>query len=193
MNKLLPTVVTLLVIAEILLALISWLMSAMMSGSTQSLLSSEGIRWFLGDFNTILLSPVLVWILLLSMSFGCLYRSHILTVAKSYQERVGRRGAILVLFVYVMILISLTAMPHAILLSATGRLFPSPFSNAFVPLLAFGILMMSVVYGFLARTFTSLSAVCEAMCFGIIKGSPLLVVYVFLAQFIESLRFVFLL
>ena len=191
MNKLLSTVVTFLAIAEILLALISWLMSAMMSSGTQSLLSSEGIRWFLGDFNTILLSPVLVWILLLSMALGTLYRSRFFTIPKSYQQRVGHRGSILVLIGYIFIVVMLTAVPHAILLSATGCLYPSPFSNAFIPMLAFGILVMSVVYGFLARTFTSVSSVCEAMCFGIIKGAPLLVIYVFLAQFVESLRFVF--
>jgi aminobenzoyl-glutamate transport protein len=48
------------VLAELLLVLLSWLLSAMMVGGVRSLLSSEGIRWFFGQFASVLASAQLV-------------------------------------------------------------------------------------------------------------------------------------
>ena len=190
-TKLLGYVVTLLIVAQLLLVLLSWLLSSMMLEGVRSLLSSEAIRWFMGQFSEILLSPLLIWLLLLAMSVGTLRQSRILSRAVNYRERMSQRFALLLLVGYVVVILLLTAVPHAILLSSTGLLFPSPFSRALVPIIAFGIWLVSVVYGFAVKTLGSFADVCQAMQKGIAWWSPLLIIYVFFMQFYESLRFVF--
>ena len=68
MNKLIARLVLLLLVAEFLLVLLSWLLSATLTDGVHTLLSSEGIRWLLGRFTVILLKPQLIWLLLLSMA-----------------------------------------------------------------------------------------------------------------------------
>ena len=46
------------VIAETLLVILSWLLSALRVEGVRSLLSSEGIRWFFNSFNDLIASPV---------------------------------------------------------------------------------------------------------------------------------------
>ena len=43
-----------LLLAQLVLIILSWLLSATRLEGVRSLLSSEGIRWFVGDFSTIL-------------------------------------------------------------------------------------------------------------------------------------------
>ena len=85
----------------------------------------------------------------------------------------------------------LTFLPHAILLSATGHLFPSAFSRSLVPIIAFGICVLSITYGVVSGRLKSLSSVIHSLSYGIEKGAVLLVLYILLIQFYESLRFVF--
>ena len=67
-KRVLSYAVILLLIAQVLLVLVSWLLSASMTEGVHSLLSSEGIRWFVGQYVNMLASPLLVWLLLLSMA-----------------------------------------------------------------------------------------------------------------------------
>ena len=60
MNKagnLLSRLALALVIAELVLVLVSWILSAAAVGSVRSLLSSEGIRWLFGHFASMLATP----------------------------------------------------------------------------------------------------------------------------------------
>ena len=183
-----------LLILEIALVFVSWLLSASMTASVRSLLSPEGIRWLFGHFVDILLSPLLIWIVLLSMAWGCLMESKLLlafTRKDGYRQRFALRVTMAVLVIYVGIVIWLSVVPHAILLSATGGLWPSPFSSAFIPLLSLGVILLSVIYGALSHSFCSLADVTDSMSSGIAKAAPLLVVYVLLMQLMESARFVF--
>ena len=73
MKKIVPYIALVLVLAELTLILLSWLLSAAMPNSgVRSMLSGEGIRWFLGHFGTILATPILSWILLAAIALGCL-------------------------------------------------------------------------------------------------------------------------
>jgi len=90
------------------------------------------------------------------------------------------------------VILMLTVVPHAVLLSATGQLFPSPFSRALVPILSFGLLLLSTVYGWASGRFTTFSDVIDSMAYGISQVAPLFVLYILLVQFCDSLRFVFL-
>lgn len=184
------------VIAETLLVILSWLLSAMRVEGVRSLLSSEGIRWFFSSFNDLIASTVLVWLLVLMCALGCLQKSRVTTIfggkkSINFRDRLALYVALAFLLIYVVIILLLTLMPHAILLSATGHLFPSAFSRSLVPIIAFGICIFSVAFGLMAGVMRNLSDILQALSFGIAKGAPLLVFYLFAVQLVGCLRFVF--
>ena len=180
-----------LLIAECLLFILSWLLSATMMENVRSLLSSEGIRWFFGNYTSILASPLLVWLLLLLIAGGALFQCAVFKKHQGIRDRLALRVSSVFVLIYLIIIALLTLMPHAILLSATGDLFPSAFSRSLIPLLAFGIILFSVTYGVMAGRLSSLSDVLDILSYGIRKGAPLIVLYILFIQFIESLWFVF--
>ena len=180
-----------LLLAELILILVSWLLSATMTEGVRSLLSSEGIRWFFGSFVGIMASPLLVWLLLSLIALGSLQKSGLLAMQQSYREKVALRSALLLLILYVAVILLLTVTPNAFLLSITGSLFPSAFSRSLVPIIAFGIVLMSISFGVMSGRINSLSAVLETLSFGISKDAELFVLYILIRQFYESLWFVF--
>ena len=208
MKKVVAYIALALVLAFVVLVLLSWLLSATMGEGVHSLLSSEGIRFFFGGFVDMVRQPLLVWLLLLSMAWGCLHQSGLLECLpfvtrrmndspgqSSYSRPIGwRRGGILlvvILVLYAGVILLLTVTPHAVLLSATGRLWPSPFSRALVPVVAFGLILLSTVYGVVSRRFLSLSDVCQSLTFGIASAAPLLMLYVLASQLYAAVSFVF--
>ena len=185
-----------LLMAELLLFILSWLLSATRLEGVRSLLSSEGIRWFFGSFTEIVASPLLVWLLLGLIAYGCLKCCGLLSITKSqgsisYRQRVALRVSLVFLVIYVVMIALLTLTPHAILLSATGSLFPSAFSRSLIPILAFGICLVSLTYGFMSGHLSSLGDILGALSSGIANGAPLIILYLLFIQFYESLRFVF--
>ncbi len=188
-------------LAQLLLILVSWIYSAAfpMSG-VRSLLSGEGLRWFMGSFADVLATPLLVWLLLLAMAFGVLRRSGLLHFRQDgeqpltvrYRKRRARLLTTFLAIVFVVVMLLLTLLPHAVLLSATGSLWPSPFSRSLIPVMAFCLMLLSVSYGLMAGRLTSLCDIYDALIGGIQKASPLFLFYVLIIQIYESLRFVFL-
>ena len=197
MRRLFSYLVSTLAWAEVLLVLLSWILSATMTEHVHSLLSSEGIRWFFGSFSAMLASPWLVWLLLLAMAGGCLWQSGILSPLTShpslltYRHRMALRTTVGIVVLYVLAILALTVVPHAVLLSATGQLFPSPFSRALVPIVSFGVLLASAVYGWASGRFSSIADVIASLAYGIQQAAPLFILYVVAVQFYASLKFVF--
>ncbi len=177
--------------AEALLIILSWILSTTMTEGVRSLLSSEGIRWFFGSFTGIIASPLLVWLLLALIAIGSVQKSGLTAWKRHYRDRLALRVATVSLLIYLTLIALLTFLPHAILLSATGDLFPSAFSRSLVPIIAFGICVLSITYGVVSGRLKSLSSVIHSLSYGIEKGAVLLVLYILLIQFYESLRFVF--
>jgi len=198
-KRVLSYAVILLLIAQVLLVLVSWLLSASMTEGVHSLLSSEGIRWFVGQYVNMLASPLLVWLLLLSMAFGCI-RSCGLSESNNrranpffrYRELAALRLSAIIVILYVLLILSMTVIPHAVLLSATGSLLPSAFTRAIVPILSVGMILFSVTYGLSVGSFKSVHNIVNSLSNGIAWAAPLFVLYVLLLQFYESLKFVFL-
>jgi len=183
-------------IAQVVLIILSWLLSAMGQEDVRSLLSSEGIRWFVGSFSAITASPLLVWLLLALSAAGCVRQSGAVTLlvrhrSQSYRDRIAWRVALFFLGGYIGIVCLLTLVPHAILLSATGQLFPSAFSRNLLPIIVFGVNTFCVAFGVMAGRLKSLGDVLLSLSFGIAKGASLIILYIMLIQFYESLRFVF--
>ena len=182
----------LLLVAEAGLILISWILSAMRVDGVRSLLSGEGIRWFFGNFTSMVASPLLVWLVLLLIALGCLQKSGLIGLPHtSYRDRMALRITIVILVLYVGVILLLTAVPHAVLLSSTGSLFPSPFSRSIVPILSFGIILIAVSFGLVSGRFQTLTDVLDALSFGCRKGASLFILYILLMLLFESLRFVF--
>lgn len=189
-------VILVLLMAELLLFILSWLLSATRMEGVRSLLSSEGIRWFFGSFTEMVASPLLVWLLLGLIAYGCLKRSGLLSITQSkfsisYRQRVALRVALVFLVIYVIMIALLTLTPHAILLSATGSLFPSAFSRSLIPILAFGICLISISYGLVSGHLSGLGDILSALSCGIAGGASIIILYLLFIQFYESLRFVF--
>ena len=182
----------LLLIAEIVLILTSWILSAMRVEGVRSLLSGEGVRWFFGNFTSMVASPLLACLVLMLVSLGCLQKCGLFSRPHtSYRDRMALRLTIVFLVIYVGVVLLLTAVPHAVLLSSTGSLFPSPFSRSIVPLLSFGIILISISFGLVSGRFQTLSDVLDALSFGCRKGAPLFIFYILVIQLYESLKFVF--
>jgi aminobenzoyl-glutamate transport protein len=182
----------LLLIAESVLILLSWILSAMRVDGVRSLLSGEGVRWFFGSFASMVASPWLAWLVLLLVALGCLQKSGLFAQPHtSYRDRLALRLTFVFLVFYVGVVLLLTAVPHAVLLSSTGSLFPSPFSRSIVPILSFGIILVSASFGLVSGRFQTLADVLDALSFGCRKGAPLFIFYILLIQLYESLRFVF--
>lgn len=193
MKPLLPYIALLLFGLQLLLMLGSWLLSAAVPDSgVCSLLSGEGLRWFMSNFANMLASPILVWLLLLAMAYGVLRHSRLLQVGKTYRERRARLMTLLLLSAYITVVCLLTFTPHAVLLSATGRLWPSPFSQSLVPLASFGIMLTSTFYGMVSGHLPTLRDVYNALLDGLRRSAPLFLFYILFTQLYESFRFAFL-
>ena len=185
-------------LSEVLLFILSWLLSATRMEGVRSLISSEGIRWFFGSWQTLFASPLLVWLLLCLIAWGCLRKSGLIRFftfspfhAFTFRDRLALRVSIVFLVIYLIILALLTLTPHAILLSATGHLFPSAFSRSLVPVIVFGVCLVSVTFGLVSGRLRSLADILDALSNGIARGASLIVIYLFAIQLFESFRFVF--
>ena len=197
MRKYLPSIALILFLAEVILILLSWLLSvALPNSGVRSMLSGEGIRWFMGHFGNILATPQLAWLLLAVIAVGCLKCCGVMDRllsprALNYRERrallIGG-GAMLVCVVAVLLL---TVIPHAVLISATGDFFPSPFSYSLIPFASFSVCVFSIVYGVIAGSFQSLRDVYDSLLYGIRWAAPCILFYILLVQLYESFRFVF--
>ena len=195
-----------LLLSEVLLFILSWLLSATRMEGVRSLISSEGIRWFFGSWQTLFASPLLVWLILCLIAWGSLRKSglirfftfspfHPFTFSPShpftFRDRLALRVSLVFLVIYLGILALLTLTPHAILLSATGHLFPSAFSRSLVPVIAFGVCLVSITFGLVSGRLRSLADILDALSNGIARGASLIVIYLFAIQLFESIRFVF--
>jgi aminobenzoyl-glutamate transport protein len=136
-------------------------------------------------------SPLLVWLLLLSLAYGAVRRSFFSSSGKLVKSTLGLRLSLLFLLAYFAAILFLILSPQAILLSATGSLWPSPFSHALVPLVSLGAIVVSAVYGFAARSFRYVADVVDSLVFGLKQCSPLLLLYILIIQLYESILYVF--
>lgn len=184
-------------VVQLLLILLSWLITAALPELPfRSLLGSEGIRWFFGQFTDNLASPLLVWLILLGMAAGTLRLSGLWTALvcparNQYRQRFALKIVLFELLIFAVILGLLTLMPQAILLGVTGYLYPSSFSQSIIPVLCFTVCCLSVTFGWLSASYRSLTDIFKSLSYGVGSIAPLLVIYVLAAQLFYSFVFVF--
>lgn len=203
--------VLVLVTAQLALILLSWLITAAFPElPIRSLLSSEGVRWFFGSFTANQLTPLLAWFITAAMAVGACVRSRLWATfctkmsgllhrrdstdgrqGLHYRERIGLRLALAEFMVYVVIMLLLTVVPHAILLSVTGELFPSAFSSSLIPSLSFVLIVMSLSYGVASGTVDSVARMHRVLVGGLEAGARIVPAYVIGVQLYMSLLYVF--
>lgn len=184
----------LLVILQVVVILLSWFVAAAFPTlPIRSLLSSEGVRWFLGSVVTNMASPMLVWLLLLGIAVGTLRGSGLLHAFKeqlNYRQRMVVRLVIIELLLAILIVLGLTAVPHAILLSITGHLFPSSFSAGIVPMLSAIVAIMSISYAWMSGRLHGIEEAVMLLESGIRQVAPLTLLYLLGVQLWFSSVFV---
>ena len=179
---------------QVLLVLASWLVTAVMpETSVRSLLSPEGIRWFFGHFTENMAQPLLVWIVLLYVAFNAYRRAglqHAMSLLlKGERLMLRQRSALwlvlIVLGAIVAVIMMLIVLPNPLLASVTGSLFPSSFSSAFIPIVAFLVFIGSITYAMATGQFRNFRRPYQS------RLSIWLLVYILAMQLYQSLRFVF--
>lgn len=172
--------------AHVVVLVLSWLVNAALPElGLRSLLSEEGTRWLFGHFADNVLTPLLVWLLLLTMAFSAFRQSGLPQTlrrlrewsAMSYRDRLALRGALFVVLMAVVVMSLLTVPPHAVLLNVTGGLFPGSFSVCIVPVVAVTIILASLVFAFACGRASGISAVYDVLLGGMSRYSWLLPVY----------------
>ena len=187
-----------LLLFQIMVVILSWMIKTIYPEfNGRSLLSGEGVRWFLGNFTNNVASNILVWIILIGLSWGAIRASNILQVFKrshtlSYRERLGFRVVLIEIMIWVIVIVLLSFIPHAAMLSITGQLFPSSFSKSIVPLIAFIALFSSITYGLIIGRLRKGNLIIEALSNGIKQIAPYIIIYIILVQLIYSIKFVLL-
>lgn len=193
-NKLLARLAFGLLLAELLLVLASWLLSTLPVVEARSLLSGGGIRWLMGQMSDCMATPLLVWILLLGMGIASVHQSGLLAVFRPggpKPDRIALWSVVVLFLVLIAAALLLTAVPHAIMLSATGSLFPSPFCAALVPMIALGLCLLGMVYGVLSGRFATLTDLYEVLISGIRSCAVVLLFYLLLSQLYFTVTYAF--
>ena len=161
-----------------------------------SMLSSDGIRWMFGNFISNLTSPVIVWILLLAMAFGAVYKSglHLLfdkSLKRQYRQLFGLKVVLAELCVYFIIISWLAFGPQAMLLGVTGHLYPGVFSQSIVAQISFLLILVSITYGGINAKIKAMDDVYDMLTVGLASSAPILLLYILGKQLFCSLLFVF--
>lgn len=188
-----------LIIAEILLIIGSWAVSSVMpTMQIRSVLSGEGLRWLLGKTVANLTSPFLVWLTLLTTAMGFAMRCGIYEDIKllrhkeqtSFRLRLGLILVMLETLSIAIVIILLSAVPHAILLNVEGNLFPSSFSDSIVPVFSFTITLCATTYGITVARFSTTQQWFAAACCGFGKAAPVFIFYILISEVLHTIRFV---
>lgn len=152
MKNKLGTIACLLAVVQVMLILVSWVIAAAFPElNTHSLLSSEGIRWFFGRFVDNMQTRFLVWIILVTIALGAFNTSGLTSAISPrtsaplhYRQRMALRVVGIELIILLVAIVLLTAIPHAVLLSVTGSLWPSSFSASIIPIVTFIVSICSI-------------------------------------------------
>lgn len=199
-NRICGIIAMVLVCLQVLLIVASWIItSAMPDIPMRSLLSAGGIRWFFGNFTSNLDTTLFVDLILLVIAFGSMYSSGLADTIRNivrrkrlrYFESVAIWVVAIELIISIVVVILLTLVPHAILLSVTGHLFPSSFSHSIIPIISFILLICSLSFGIISSRFNNLEQVYESLVCGLRKCVWIVPIYVFAMELYSSILFVF--
>lgn len=195
-KSILSVMAVVLAVLQLATVLFSWIVSsAIPSLPCRSMLSSEGIRWFMGSFVDNVSSPLLVWLILFVMAYGTFTHSRFKEVfalngIADYRQRHAFYVALTVAVVILIVVVALSFVPHAVLLGVSGSLYPSAFSSAIVPVCAFIVVASSISYGVACGRYSDINEIFEGLYVGFYKLSSLFPIYILAVQLYYSIRYV---
>jgi len=182
------------------LILFSWIVNATDTGlNVRSLLSADGVRWFFGTFSADLAIKPLIWLILISVAIGAAYSSGLwrTTLAAirlkpiQYRARIALIAATAIGAVLLVAYGFLAFLPHAVLLSVTGNLWPSPFSASLIPSAAFILTSVSIIYGLQSGTLNDIDEAFRSLIQGPQVTAPLFPLYITIMALWRSVCFAF--
>ena len=185
--------IIILVVAQLMIILLSWLLSAALPDlSVHSLLSSEGIRWFFSQFSSNIATPLTAWLIVAVIAYGCLSSCGILELKHplDFRQRVAIRFVVFEIVVFVAIILLLTLMPHAVLLSIDGDICSGSLANSIIPYLSLVVCVTSITYAYLSGRCNTKAELFDMLCEGNRQLSPLFIIYVLLTQLVYSVLYV---
>lgn len=192
-SKICAYAMLLLALAQIVLVLLSWLITAAMPEAfPRSMLSPEGIRWFFGSFTENMESPWLVGLLLICIAWGTLQTSGLLHFDRTiYRHRNALRLVLIELVLFVAVILLLTVVPHAILLNVMDGIEASSFSRSILPFICFAVIVMSLSFGAVSNRLQGIEAMGESLSEGIRMAAPYFVIYILANQLYSSIEYLF--
>lgn len=197
MNKYLARIAFAAGALQVLVILVSWLVTAAMPElALRSLLSGEGVRWFFGQFVTNLSSPLLIWMILLSIAIGSVRSVGLLSSLLHYKdsnfrERFAVKVVIGEFVLFLGVMAALTLIPHALLLSVSGTLANSSFSRSVIPCLCFALCVFAASYGTLVGKFRTVTDVFDMLVHGLATIVPFIIIYILVMELYCCIAFVF--
>ncbi len=183
-----------------LVIIISWTVAALSpDAEVHSLLSSEGVRWLFGSFTENVSGPLMVWAVLIAMAYGTAEKSGILSdlvhtknnKQLTYRQKFAYRIVSIMAAFFITAALALTVLPHAVLLSVTGQLFPSSFSRSLVPMTVLVVIILSAVYGKLCGKFNGIYDIFKALYIGIAKAAPIILPLILAEELWHVILYVF--
>lgn len=201
MNK----VAHIILLAEILLHFLLVISSLVISSAgypVNNILSPEGIRWSFLNAVPNVLNKSLVYLIGFFMAWGAFKRSGFSTALLrlftglrgapfSYRQRRALWFALSLTLFFVVLLLLLVLFPHGVLVSVTGRLYPSPFSQGIVPACMVLLVLISLTYGVIGNTLRTFHEVVAASYSGLGEYAGWILVYIIGAQFYACLMYIF--
>lgn len=186
----------------ILTAPLSWIGSAM-GYPLYNLFSEEGVRWFYAHMHERFTTSLLAVVFPVVLICGSLIRSGLGQLLKDICRIKGRRTRItyrqktalmiagIFFAVYFIIMLLLVLLPQAVLLSATGHIWPSPFAYGILPVSALGIQITAMIYANLSNHLHGLSETLSVMYWGIQRYAIWIFITLMVAQVIHSIIYIF--
>ncbi len=166
-------------VAQCAVILFSWVVASLFPDlPLRSLLTGSGLRWLFGHITQNMSLPLLVDVMLFCIGAGAMLSSGlwhtVVHGAKSYNERMARRMAVVIALMACVTVLLLTALPHAVLLNISGTLFPSSFSRGIVPIISVTMAIMGECFHLVAGRSRSVVSFFDNLTYGIRCGASLL-------------------
>lgn len=185
-----------LIVLQTILIFGSWIVSAAIPDSQiRPLIGAGGLRWFFSSFTEDMASPILVYIILITLTVNVFINSGMcelfsLKRKMNMQKKFALNVVLVELFTFIVLIVLLTAIPHAVLLSVTGELYPSSFSKGLIPMLCFIVTILSTSYGLVSGSLRGVYDIWNSITTGINFLPAVCFVYILLFQFVSSLSYV---
>lgn len=185
-----------LIVLQTILIFGSWIVSAAIPDSQiRPLIGAGGLRWFFSSFTEDMASPILVYIILITLTVNVFINSgmcELLSLKRkmNMQKKFALNVVLVELCTFIVLIVLLTAIPHAVLLSVTGELFPSSFSKGLIPMLCFIVTILSTSYGLVSGSLRGVYDIWNSITTGINFLPAVCFVYILLFQFVSSLSYV---